>query len=116
MAEVESGSSLVDLVFDGSDQISFLWNLLLPTVLLFSGIIILLFLLWHMVKAIISKHDSKFNKLLLILIAHVIVIDLIFAFKNGWQLLLLNFQYLIILIVLLIIITSTIQYFVKVKK
>ncbi len=115
MAEVESGTSLVDLVFDGSDQISFLWNLLLPTFLLFIGIIILLVLLWYMVKAIITKHDSKFNKLLLILIAHVIFIDLIFAFKNGWQLLLLNFQYLIVLMVLLIIIASTIQYFVKVK-
>lgn len=116
MSEVELGTTLVDLVFDGSDQISFLWNLLLPTLLLFTGISILLVLLWQMVKSIVSKHDSKFNKLLLILIVHVIFIDLLFAFKNGWQLLLLNFQYIIILGVLLFIIASTIKYFVKGKQ
>ncbi|MFY3790570.1 hypothetical protein ACOQFO_02450 [Ureibacillus sp. MALMAid1270] len=116
MKEIESGTSLVDLVFDGSDQISFLWNLLLPTLLLFTGISILLVLLWQMVKSIVTRHDSKFNKLLLILIVHVIVIDLLFAFKNGWQLLLLNFQYIIITGILLFLFASTVRYFVKVKK
>lgn len=116
MIEIESGTTLVDLVFDGNDQISFLMNLLLPTILIFTGIFILLVLLIQMGKAIISKHDSKFNKLLLILIAHVIFIDLLFALKNGWQLMLLNFQYIVIYIVLLIIIGITIQYFAKLRK
>ncbi len=116
MLEVETGTSLVDLVFDGNDQISFLWNLLLPTFLLFLGILTLLILLWQMGKAIVSKHDSKFNKLFLLLIAHVILIDLILAFKNGWQLLMLNLQYIGVLIVLLLILSVIIQYFVKGKK
>lgn len=116
MAELETGTSLVDLVFDGNDQISFFMNLLLPTLLIFTGIFILIVLLFQMGKAIVSKRDSKFNKLLLILIAHVIFIDLIFAVKNGWQLLLLNFQYILILIVLLIVIGTTFKYFVSLRK
>lgn len=116
MGEIESGKSLVDLVFNGNDQISFLWNLLLPTLLIFTGVIILIGLLFQMGKAIVSKQDSRLNKLLLILIAHLVFIDLIFAVKNGWQLLVLNFQYIAILVVLLIIIGTTIQYFVKLKK
>ena len=116
MAELELGTSLVDLVFDGNDQISFFMNLLLPTLLIFTGIFILIVLLFQMGKAIVSKRDSKFNKLLLILIAHVIFIDLIFAVKNGWQLLLLNFQYILILIVLLIVIGTTFKYFVSLRK
>ncbi|HWL25279.1 MAG TPA: hypothetical protein VNR38_16290 [Ureibacillus sp.] len=113
MTEVESGASLVDIVFDGNDQVSFLWNLILPTFLMFLGIVILVGLLYQMVKSILLKQDTKLNKLLLILIIHVILIDLILTFKNGWQLLVLNFQYLIMVIVGLVVIGLILQYFLK---
>lgn len=116
MKEMESGTSLAEIVFKENDEVSFFGNLLIPTVLWLIGIVILIILLWQMIKSIVIRKDSKFNKFLLILIAFIILVDLWLTLIHGWDLLVLNLQYLILVVVLLVLIGCVIQFFVLQKK
>ncbi|BDH63153.1 hypothetical protein MTP04_32830 [Lysinibacillus sp. PLM2] len=116
MKEIESGTSLADIVFKENNEVGFFWNLLVPTALWLIGIAILTILLWQMIKSIVIRKDSKFNKFLLILIAFIILVDLWLTLIHGWDLLVLNLQYLILVVVLLVLIGCMIQFFVLQKK
>nr|WP_106781265.1 hypothetical protein [Lysinibacillus timonensis] len=114
--KVESGTPLVEIIFNQNDKITFLWNMMFPTIMLLVGIGIFIVLLWQMGRAILLKRDSRFNKILLILIASVVFIDLCVAIMDSWDLLIINFQYILILLVLLTVIGYAVKFVLHPKK
>lgn len=87
--EINLGASIIDLMFNSEDSISFFQNLFTPLLLLIIGIVILSKSLWNIVKIIFIEEDSIINKTILGILSFILFAVLIKALINSWSLFLL---------------------------
>lgn len=84
--EINSGASIIDLMFKSEDNISIFINLVSPLMLLICGVVILVTTLRNMVKSILFQEDSVINKSILVILSFILFIVLTKAIVIGWSL------------------------------
>ena len=104
---------LIELLFHSEAKFSYGWSLILPMLLLLTGVSILIFLLGKIVQSIIYQSDSKSNKIIMSLLAGVLVTILVKAFQSSWELIILNLKYIIIAIFLIVTFFTIINQFAR---
>lgn len=104
---------LIELLFHSEAEFSYGWSLILPMLLLLTGVSILIFLLGKIVQSIIYQSDSKSNKIIMSLLAGVLVTILVKAFQSSWELIILNLKYIIIAIFLIVTFFTIINQFAR---
>ncbi|MGE7665526.1 hypothetical protein ACQKMN_07385 [Ureibacillus composti] len=113
LQNLDLNRSLIELLFQSEAEFSYGWSLILPMLLLLTGVSILIFLLGKIVKSIIYQSDSKLNKIIMSLLAGVLVTILVKAFQSSWELLILNLKYIIIAIFLIVTFFTIINQFAR---
>ncbi|RUL48184.1 hypothetical protein [Lysinibacillus antri] len=109
LVDLKLSGTFTDLLLNSEVHVGYGWHLFLPMVLMLTGVMILVVLLWRMGKSIIHQRDTAINKILMALLAALLMTILVKAFLNGWGLIILNFKYIILSIVLVVIFLTTLS-------
>ncbi|MFJ8237633.1 hypothetical protein ACIQ34_18155 [Ureibacillus sp. NPDC094379] len=113
LQNLDLNKSLIELLFYSETEFSYGWSLIFPMLLLITGVSILIILLGKIIKSIIYQNDSKLNKVILSILAGLLVMILVRAFQNSWELLILNLKYMIITIFLIVTFFTIINQFAR---
>ena len=108
--EMNSGASIIDLMFSSKDNISFLQNLVIPLLLLLIGIVILSISLWYIVNNILFEEDTILNKTILGILSLILFAVLIKTLINIWSLFLIALIFIIIILVIFTMLGSLMKY------
>lgn len=113
LQNLDLNKSLIELLFYSEAEFSYGWSLIIPMLTLLTGISILIILLWKIAKSVIFQRDSKMNKVIMSLLSGILVMILVKAFQNSWELLILNLKYMIIAIFLIVTFFTIINQFAR---
>lgn len=107
--EMNSGTSIIDLMFNSKNSISIFQNLFIPLLLLIIGMVILSISIWNLVKNILFEEDTIINKIISAILLFILFAVLIKALINSWSLFLIALTCTIISLVIFAMLGSLIN-------
>lgn len=84
LMKVNSGQSIMNLIFNKNDHLDFTVNLIIPLLLQIIGTIILLIVFWYLVKSIFVSDDTSSTKIIMGILSLFLIAMLIKAMIVIW--------------------------------
>ena len=106
ISEINSGTSLVELMFNTEDNLDITTNLFVPLLLQVIGMVILIILLWNLIKNIILKEDNIVIKIIMGILILLLLAILVKSVAIAWTLIVLVFVCTLIVFILLAVMGS----------
>ncbi|MGE7910799.1 hypothetical protein [Lysinibacillus xylanilyticus] len=110
LMEVNSGKSIMNLIFNKEDHLDFTLNLILPLLLQIVGIIILVIIFWYLVKSIFISEDTSSTKIIMGILSLLLIAMLIKAMIVIWPIIQITFLSIICFVFMIAVLGSLINY------
>lgn len=110
LMEVNSGKSIMNLIFNKEDHLDFTLNLILPLLLQIVGIIILVINFWYLVKSIFINEDTSSTKIIMGVLSLLLIAMLIKAMIVIWPIIQITFLSIICFVFMIAVLGSLINY------
>lgn len=110
LIEVNSGKSIMNLIFNKEDHLDFTLNLILPLLLQIVGIIILVINFWYLVKSIFISEDTSSTKIIMGILSLLLIAMLIKAMIVIWPIIQITFLSIICFVFMIAVLGSLINY------
>ncbi|MFJ7668278.1 hypothetical protein ACIQXI_14360 [Lysinibacillus sp. NPDC097195] len=110
LMEVNSGKSILNLIFKRDDHLDFTVNLIVPLLLQIVGIIILVIIFWCLVKSIFISEETSSTKIIMGILSLLLIAMLIKAMLVIWPIIQITFLTLICFVCMLFVLGSLINY------
>lgn len=108
--EVNSGKSIMNLIFNKEDHLDFTLNLILPLLLQIVGIIILVINFWYLVKSIFISEDTSSTKIIMGILSLLLIAMLIKSMIVIWPIIQITFLSIICFVFMIAVLGSLINY------
>lgn len=110
LIEVNSGKSIMNLIFNKEDHLDFTLNLIFPLLLQIVGIIILVINFWYLVKSIFISEDTSSTKIIMGILSLLLIAMLIKAMIVIWPIIQITFLSIICFVFMIAVLGSLINY------
>lgn len=107
---VNSGKSILNLIFNREDHLDFTVNLIIPLLLQIVGILILVIIFWCLVKSIFVSEETSSTKIIMGILSLLLVAMLIKAMLVIWPIIQITFLTILCFVCMLFVLGSLINY------